>query len=55
VINLLFGLIIIGGLSFWLYQNWETFDSSPEKPKISEEEQKLNRKKRNPYFDDDNY
>ena len=50
-------LAIFGGTGFWLYNNWENlgFDSTPEKTKTSAEQQKLNRQKRNPYFDDNNY
>jgi hypothetical protein len=57
MIKFLLTLVAIGGISFWLYNNWEIldFDSQPEKLPTSEEQQKLNRQKRNPYFDDENY
>ncbi len=53
MIKFLVSLIIMGAAGFWFYQNWETFgfDSEPEKTGVTKEQQKLNRQKRNPYFD----
>lgn len=50
-------LMLLGGISFWVYQNWEILglESSEDQPKITQEQQKLNREQRNPYFNDKNY
>jgi hypothetical protein len=49
--------MVVSGISFWLYQNWEIlgWESTKNKPKITKEQQKLNREQRNPYFNDKNY
>ena len=51
LIKLLTGLIIIAGVSFWLYQKLDTPNSAQEQTKPTPKtQQKLNREKRNPYF-----
>ena len=51
MLKLLIGLIIIAGVSFWLYQKLDTPNSAQEKSNPTPEaQQKLNREKRNPYF-----